>query len=470
MRHSLDSHRARPLARLWPLVAGLTVLLTSGARGSDHADPMDLFNLVPLEGGITDLFAFPVDADDKPVEPWPRGENLPLHDPLANIVRPLLKDDQVEKIDAIVFILCVRRALTDKGTLNLEPYTYRIHLDFNSTIEIPDEKDLKADKERMQRALSGGTGYGTSPVANERYQMSLVEAYARYGGRIPNPSEIGEEVRIVFQLNNNAELKGGTPTFERRDPRSKEWAAYTLWANGQIVPDSGVYDDPFIFPAFFGTDVVAMAVRVPIALFPSPKSDMLVWATSERAGQPVDHVGRSLRTQNPRFELLNPLHPSKHVQAIIDEDNNPGLLRDVGLRLNLPQLAAYRGWDRVPDVMCFSTRYPVGYPNGRLLTDDVAAILAQHGDTLLYELSYQHPRGSWPRRTANDVNGGVFRPKFPYLLPPQKASAGPPPLRLSNASVWKLIGIALVLLALLVLENWIVAWLYYRYKIRKRYL
>jgi hypothetical protein len=59
-----------------------------------------------------------------------------------------------------------------------------------------------------------------------------------------------------------------------------------------------------------------------------------------------------------------------------------------------------------------------------LLTDDVAAILAQHGDTLLVELSYKSPTSqAWPRKTVNDK---PFMDKFPYLAPPWKAPAANP--------------------------------------------
>ena len=119
------------------------------------------------------------------------------------------------------------------------------------------------------------------------------------------------------------------------------------------------------------------------------------------------------RTQNPRFELLNTLNPSKHVEAIKSEHESPSLMRDLLLRVGLESLFAYREWDFVPDVMIYTNRYPVGFPNGRLLRDDVAAILAQHGDTLLLELS--HHNAQWPRRTANDKE---FLDKFPYLAEP----------------------------------------------------
>jgi hypothetical protein len=281
---------------------------------------------------------------------------------------------------------------------------------------------------------------------------------------IENPDSIDEEVVIEFELDNKAQLKPGFPKFVRPDD-----TPYPRWNSRSMKVASGVYDDPFIFPAFFGTNIVGMAVRIPIELFPE-KQALLIWATSHKGRRQVDHVGRSLRTQNPRFELLNTLHPKEHVQAILREHEHPSLMRDIFLRLNFAQTFAYRRWDMVPDVMVFTTQYPVGFPNGRLLTDDVSALLAQYGDTLLYELSYQHNNGDWPRQTTNDgMASREFKKTFPYLLEPAPDGPPPPPLRLTTASILKLLGVFLVLALLFILENWIVAHWYYRYKTRRRY-
>ena len=461
--------RARVFVLL-PAVLLLSVPMRIAA--SDHADPIDPLNRERLEGGITDLFVFPVSKDDKPVRPFERKAGIPLANTLADIVREPLTAAEMKQIDAVVFILCVRRQLTDTGSLVLEPYKYRIHIDMDSTVTHPGADDLK--EEQPLKCIPGadsdrgnsGSGYGTTASAGDQKRPTLIEAFARYGGQISKPEEIREDLIMEFRLDNEAHRQPGFPAYSE--------AASAGWKqNGDIRVATGVFDDPFIFPAFFGTNVVAMAVRVPIELFPPDRQNFLVWATSHKGDRQVDHVGRSLRTQNPRFELLNTLHPSKHVDAITKEHNNPGLLRDIALRLNFAQTFAYRKWDFAPDVMCFSTRYPVGFPNGRLLTDDVAALLAQHGDTLLYELSYQHNNGHWPRQQANDKNCGEFDPTFPYLLKPHDPppiGKAPKPLQLTTASIMKLIGIGLALVLLLILENWIVARIYHRIKIRKRNL
>jgi hypothetical protein len=57
---------------------------------------------------------------------------------------PSAAADEGKEIDAIVIVLCVRRQLTDSGSLKLTPYTYRIHLDVHRSVELPTpESDVK---------------------------------------------------------------------------------------------------------------------------------------------------------------------------------------------------------------------------------------------------------------------------------------------------------------------------------------
>ncbi len=74
------------------------------------------------------------------------------------------------------------------------------------------------------------------------------------------------------------------------------------------------------------------------------------------------------------------------------------------------------------DVMIFTTRFPPGYPNGRMLTDDVNAITCTTGDCLLQELSFIE--GDWPRATVNDK---PFLADGPYLAEPWLDRPPPPP-------------------------------------------
>jgi hypothetical protein len=121
-------------------------------------------------------------------------------------------------------------------------------------------------------------------------------------------------------------------------------------------------------------------------------------------------------------------------------------MRDLFLRLGFESYFAYREWDFVPDVMIYTNRFPVGFPNGRLLTDDVAAILAQHGDTLLYELS--HHNGQWPRTTKNDK---AFRDEFPYLAAPWGGQEPPEQHQLSTKNKLIVFTLTLVFAVVVVL-------------------
>ncbi len=456
------------LARRFPYRACLVCLawvLSAGSMpslASDHADPIDPFNREALEGGITDLFVFPVNANGEPVLPTKVNQALSLADPLADSAREETTSQERAQIDALVVVLCVRRALTQTGSLKLAPYTYRIHFDLDSRFE----QVQKDSTDQHTHNETGEAGYGhTHAPTNSPKRPTPHEAFLRYGGSIEKPDLIGEEVTVEFRLDNHAQLQNGYPAYldEKGEP-IKSWQE-----SNEIAVKTGVFEDPFIFPAFFGTNVVAMVMRVPMKLFPKDQSDFLIWATSHIGGRQVDHQGRSLRTQNPRFELLNTLHPRDHVQAIVAEHEDPSLMRDIFLRFNFAQTFAYRRWDFVPDVMIFSTKHRVGFPNGRLLTDDVASILAQSGDTLLYELAYQHNNDGWPKRRVNDSNDGRFLATFPYLLPPFDDKPPPAPLRLSNKNRWKLAGVFVGLVVLFGLENWLVARWYCSRQRRRRH-
>ena len=70
-----------------------------------------------------------------------------------------------------------------------------------------------------------------------------------------------------------------------------------------------------------------------------------------------------------------------------------------------------RPYDLFPDVIIYTKQYPIGFPNGRKLTDDVAAQTCDQGDCVLVEGSYiDGPK--WPRATVNDK---TFLAEFPYL-------------------------------------------------------
>jgi hypothetical protein len=475
-------------------------------HASDHADPLDFTNTKPLEPGITDLFVFPVLPNDAVCNPYERLDKTYLSfDGNAEFLNARQKMDnkKFEEATHMVFILCVRRALQDRESLKLDPYTYQINIDDRRTILYDDAKKNVTKEGETYAPAEGGSknaakdsgggegpaGYSAPPLMAK---MSIQEARARYGGMIAEPGAIKENIWFRIKLRYDKESKDvklkhltlhglvGLPQIEIDGDARKDLKDVQIGQSknpDRISFYTGVRDDPFIFPAFFGTNTVAMVFCVPTRYFSSDNKDWLIWATSSDENGQIDHVGRSLRTQNPRFEILNTVHPSAHIQKIEKENNKPGLTRDIGLRLNLPQLAAYRRWDFVPDVMIYKRDYPVGFPNGRLLGDDVAALLAQFGDTALLELSYQNPKGGWPRATKNDMpfhgTEKTLNPNeatFPYLAKPHPEHPNAMPPMLTTHSKWVLGLIAAAVTIAIAVATLILNAVYRRWKNRRKYL
>jgi hypothetical protein len=401
-------HRRLQLCNFGPLFVALSLLVVLPLRASDHADPIHLpmgkefFDdgkqnaaaAARAAGNTTDLFVFPLREDgtlaDFPAKP---GEEVHALDP-----------GEQSQIKALAVILCVRPGLRKAPPLDLSAYSYQIHMDLHSRVSFDNKSEV-----------------------------------ARYGGSIPDPTMIDPDVTFEIQLNNDTTLKKKTITsptgkfanFDKvhiYDSTSIKQKADEVRQNpNDIHLYTGYQDDPFIFPRFFGSNVVAMVMIIPISCFPENQRNWIAWANTHKDGKQFDHVGRSLRTQNPRFELFNPLPPKKQVAALQKEIDNPSLMRDLFVKLGFDNLFEYRPWDKVPDVMIYSEQFNVGYPNGRRLTDDVAPLLARNGDTLLLELSYKN--ATWPRATTNDK---PFLPQFPFLAEPWKDSVGAPGPALSH--------------------------------------
>ncbi len=177
---------------------------------------------------------------------------------------------------------------------------------------------------------------------------------------------------------------------------------------------AGIFDDPFIFPRFFRRNVVGIVTAIPLSAVPLPngKAPILLWATTHKGEKQIDHVGRSLRTQLPRFGYLNDKMPSDHVKEITRVHDHPTIMENI-LATFIAPLEAHRHYDSAPDVMIYDLRAPAKFPNGRALRDDVAKALANAGETLLLELSYAESK-QFPRAETNDKE---FRDTFPYLAP-----------------------------------------------------
>lgn len=294
----------------------------------------------------------------------------------------------------LVVVLAVRPGLTTNPPYDLEPYTYRLMIDTDSIVSFDDAGNL-----------------------------------ARYGGSIADPSAIQENITIDINLNNDAtvanQMMNGLP----------ENSGFRLW--------TGVRDDPFIFPKFFGTNVVAMVMHIPRTHL---SNNILLWATTHKGSKQIDHVGRSNRTMQPRFDALNTAHPSKHVQILHEQHDHPGIVGDIA-RTEIMPLFALRPYDYFPDVMIFSSQRAAGFPNGRRLSDDVAALTCQQGDCLLWELSYALS-AAYPRKTSNDK---AFLNSTPYLAEAWPSRAPDPEGGLTTRTKILLALFATVLVILLLL-------------------
>jgi hypothetical protein len=387
--------------------SGVTILLCSSynlCHASDHADPMSLYVFKvqqSAEANITDLHAFVVDKEGKLVT---EGD-------------PTVTGDQ------LIISLCMRRSLLPQqiSALNLKGYQFRVHLDVDPPVRFFDEhktRDGKVYAEELEKLTGAARGNLVSLHESDRTMQAL------YGGIITQPDGIAEEGLIEFELDlvkNDAEPEQSEAiiTKTRFEGIPGKVNIVTKGGNefqpGLINVQAGIFDDPFIFPRFFRRNVVGVVTSIPLSSLPPSARHraILLWATTHKEkGEQIDHVGRSLRTQLPRFGYLNEKHPSEHVKAITQVHDRPSVMEDI-LATFLSPLEAHRHYDSVPDVMVYDLRKPAKFPNGRALDDDVAATLADAGETLLLELSYAESRQS-PRATTNDKQ---FMAQFPYLAP-----------------------------------------------------
>jgi hypothetical protein len=349
------------------------------------------------------------------------ADPLNLTDPNANITGLFIfpKDDQY------VLIFNVRKSLTNPKPYSLEDYEYVINIDLTTPVNFTSDEDR-----------------------------------ARYGGTIPVPDKLHPDVTIKVRLQDDTSLKS---------------VAYTGMQNtDRIRTFTGVRDDPFIFPRFFKRNVISMVMSIPKNAFPDGQQDFILWGATYAKGKLSDRVGRSVRSQLPRFPILNFPEPRDQVRELTKAkdflDNVVNFLNTkkewwsqaIGGLLEFT--FQFRKYDLAPDVMIFTTRFPPGYPNGRQLPDDVNAIQCTTGDCLLQELSFIE--GSWPRAVKNDKD---FLPDFPYLAEPWPDA----PEKVITASIWPYVLPVLIIFALIVwgivelirkLLCWLWAQIVYKYR------
>ena len=326
------------------------------------------------------------------------ADPLNLTDPNANITGLFIfpKDDQY------VLIFNVRRSLTAPKPYELSAYEYVVSIDLTTPVTFDSDEDR-----------------------------------ARYGGTIPVPDKLHADVSIKVKLNDDTTLKS---------------IGYTGLKNtDRIRTYTGVRDDPFIFPRFFKRNVISMAMSIPKNAFPDGQHDFILWGTTYANGKVSDRVGRSVRSQLPRFPILNLYEPKDQVEKLTKaknfldktyeylDGNKEWWSQAIGGLLQFTfQLRKY---DLAPDVMIFTTRFPPVYPNGRQLADDVNAITCTTGDCLLQELSFVE--GKWPRAIKNDKD---FLPDFPYLAEPFEDS----PERVRTSSIWTYLLPVLIVFSVLI--------------------
>jgi hypothetical protein len=339
---------------------------------SDHADPIRLRFFGQPESNLTGLFAF-------------------------------------EHKGKLVLALCARPGLADKN-VDVSKLTFRIHIDTDIPIHF---SNRTTDDE-------GRT--------------------FRYGGYVTHPENIKEDLSIEFRFEDlgkkNPFFSAGfgapihinprvTTATDTKIDKAAIQKAMSSWV--------GLRDDPFILHGFSKTNVIGMVVELPFKAL-NTSGNFLIWGTCHQNGKQVDHVGRSLRTMLPRFDFLNKLHPSQHVNAIRAKHEKPDVVQDLMSTIASP-FFGIRHYDFEPDVMYFSrnrwqeqngTDSPnindytsVAFPNGRRLTDDVALLMCQRGDCLLFEVSTAEAHADDEVRPT--TNGPKqFLDRLPYLAAPHR--------------------------------------------------
>ena len=399
------------------LLSCVVVLLSgTAASASDHADPIKVRFFGRPESNLTGLFVF-------------------------------------EQKDKLVIALCARPGLASKD-VDLHSFSCSINIDFDAEVAI------SADGRDEDRTF-------------------------RYGGWVKNPEQISEDIVITFDFDTDsgrnplATAPLGTP-IDITPTISKKPESVGDQLEKKMKSWVGIRDDPFILQGFSTTNVVAMVVELPFEIVGD--KPLLIWGTCRQHSKKIDHVGRSLRTMLPRFDFLNSLHPSDHVKAIRRQHESPDIFQDVMSYFASP-FFAIRHYDFEPDVLIFSrsrwrndlkgagldinnvdiNHKRVAFPNGRRLTDDVALLMRDRGDALLFEVSTAEAHADHvPRPTTN---GKPFESRFPYLAAPNEDPKSPEKPSLRTRTIVIFVAGALVAFALLVAFPW---WLYWRERRRYR--
>lgn len=144
---------------------------------------------------------------------------------------------------------------------------------------------------------------------------------------------------------------------------------------------AGPRDDPFIRGPRIGQNVASIALEIPLNAVVRNNNSLIIWADTKVDNLPGEFQERAGRPLTSMFnDVLNTTHPNE------DFDN-------FGIE---------------PDVLVLNTSMPSGFPNGRVLEDDVVDIVCPGVCDMLLANDAPFP-------SENDVQ---FLKNFPYLAPP----------------------------------------------------
>lgn len=191
---------------------------------------------------------------------------------------------------------------------------------------------------------------------------------SKYGGRIVDPSKVTSNITLQISFGPD-----GAPILDAD--------GLSATAESHIQLYAGLRDDPFINGRRDGRNTACVVVQMPLADIQGAVPSLLTWATSkvpDLHGPISEHAGRALRSQFTEHLALNTLRPR----------------------------AQWTELEVVPDVMIHNLNAPSGYPNGRLLTDDVIDLV---GDARLV---------NDPVAQAVTANDKPLLTGFPYLAEP----------------------------------------------------
>jgi hypothetical protein len=202
-------------------------------------------------------------------------------------------------------------------------------------------------------------------------------------GRIVAPEHVSSDITFEFGADENGNLIMHTE-------------GLSATAASHVRMFSGLRDDPFIngdatnvtpHPSNrVGRNSACIVLQMPLADIKGSGSALLTWATSKVPdvnGPIVEHGGRALKSQVVAFNSLNTMRPRAH-------------WTELGI---------------MPDVVIHNLNAPSGYPNGRLLTDDVIDLVTDTKGQPGNPFNNPNAQGA----TQNDK---PFLADFPYLAPP----------------------------------------------------